>query len=396
MESIGSELNFKYGDIEGVLKILSRLKDSDSVFVYIEGYTDECGKQINISKLKDCKLGAFFKKPIAITHPELVKYFYNKEDAYKYTHGSSKKVQMICPFCGTIKYQSIYQLVSQGFGCTVCSDGISYPNKFIFNLLTQLGVNFKNEISKSTPGFEWVENYKYDFYFEQNNKKYFIEADGGFHRYKDVQLRDKIKDSMAREHNINMIRIDCDYGRMSMRYNFIKKQILNSKLSLLFDVSNIDWEIINRKAIESYIIIASEYWNKNYKICDIAKELHISEQTITSYLKIAAEIGLCDYNKEKSEERRKSVMANFIKTTRSKPIALYKDNIPIGCFLNANELSQQSLELYGVYLHGPSIREICRGEKKHTKGYTARYISYEEYEQFKTIQNECSNLQEVV
>lgn len=79
MESIGSELNFKYGDIEGVLKILSRLKDSDSVFVYIEGYTDECGKQINISKLKDCKLGAFFKKPIAITHPELVKYFYNEE-----------------------------------------------------------------------------------------------------------------------------------------------------------------------------------------------------------------------------------------------------------------------------------------------------------------------------
>lgn len=89
-------------------------------------------------------------------------------------------------------------------------------------------------------------------------------------------------------------------------------------------------------------------------------------------------------------------MANFIKTTRSKPIALYKDNISIGCFLNTNELSQQSLELYGVYLHGPSIREVCRGEKKHTKGYTARYISYEEYEQFKTIQNECSNLQEVV
>lgn len=399
-KSEGCEVAFKYGNHIGVIKILERKYGTNDVIVYIDGYTGQEGRRIDFNKLACCKIGGIFRKSIAETHPHLIKYFYTEDEAHRYSYGSNKKVKMICPCCGTIKYQSIDRLVRQGFGCSACSDGISYPNKFIFNLLHQLTINFKNEISKSTPGFEWVGNYKYDFYFEKNNKKYFIEADGGFHRYNDVKSRDEIKNCLAREHGIDTIRIDCDYKIMSKRYSFIKRQILNSELSCLFDMSDIDWGAINTMAIESYVAVAADCWNNNYKICDIAKEICVSEQTVTSYLKIAAEIGLCDYSVEESEKRRKSAVSDFMKTTQSKPVALYKNNVLLGCFLNATELSQKSLELYGVYLHHTSIRAICRGEREHTKGYGAKYISHEEYErilpQFQTIQNECNKLQEVI
>ena len=37
---------------------------------------------------------------IATTHPHLVKYFKNPNDAYNVTYSSSKKVDIICPICG--------------------------------------------------------------------------------------------------------------------------------------------------------------------------------------------------------------------------------------------------------------------------------------------------------
>lgn len=69
---------------------------------------------------------------IYTTHNWMVKYFKNNEDAYKYSFGSNVKIQMICPHCGTEKMQKIYQLITHGFSCLQCGDGISKPQKIIF------------------------------------------------------------------------------------------------------------------------------------------------------------------------------------------------------------------------------------------------------------------------
>ena len=395
-KSEGYEINFKYGEHSGVIKILKRNYGTNDVVIYVDGYTTKEGISIGFDKLSCCKIGKIFKKPIAETHPHLLIFFYNQDDAYRYSFGSNKKVKMICPHCGTIKSQNIDRLVRQGLGCAACSDGISYPNKFIFNLLTQIRIDFKNEISRATTGFEWVGNYKYDFYFEKDGKKYFIEADGRFHHDNNVQTRDKIKNSLAEDHGIDVIRIDCDYHRMCDRYNFIKNNILSSKLYDLFDLSTVNWQNIQNKSVESYIIKAADLWNQYYKICDIASELHVSEQTITAYLKTATEMGCCGYNKEESEKRRIKCVSDAVRSIKSKQVALYKNNKLVGCFYNACELSAQSVELYGVYLHHTSIREICRGKRNHTKGYTAKYITYDEYNKLLAIQNEFNYSQEVI
>ena len=153
---------------------------------------------------------------IATTNPEMIPYFKNIDDAYRYTAKSGKKVDFKCPKCGAIKNMSIYNMYTNGFVCPKCSDGISYPNKFSRYFLSQLPIkNIKYEYSPI-----WARPYYYDNYFEYNGKKYILEMDGGFHYrdvsfsqdkisyLKDTKSRDEKKNLLAKEHNIILIRIN--------------------------------------------------------------------------------------------------------------------------------------------------------------------------------------------
>ena len=57
---------------------------------------------------------------IATTRPDLIKYFKYKEDVYKYTSGSEKYVDVICPVCGYKDNIRISNLSRFGFSCNGC------------------------------------------------------------------------------------------------------------------------------------------------------------------------------------------------------------------------------------------------------------------------------------
>ena len=128
-----------------------------------------CSNQIVVKGIND----------IATTDNWMVKYFVNEDEIYKYTHGSGEVVLMKCPDCGYEKYDSIYNVFKYGFSCNKCSDGISYPEKVMFNFLQQLNIEFITQYSKTNA--KWVGKYKYDFYFELNGESYIIETHGGQH-----------------------------------------------------------------------------------------------------------------------------------------------------------------------------------------------------------------------
>ena len=52
---------------------------------------------------------------IATTRPDLVKYFKNKDDAYKHGHGTTKRLTFVCPDCGYEKELRIETLSTEGF-----------------------------------------------------------------------------------------------------------------------------------------------------------------------------------------------------------------------------------------------------------------------------------------
>lgn len=251
--------------------------------------------------------------------PELAQYLVNYQDGYKYTEWSSEELEWKCPSCGNIMKKKISYVSKYGVTCPRCDDGYSYPNKFIYNSLLQIENQLDFLDREYRP--DWCKyKYKdkncygiYDIYFEKNNKKFVIEMDGGLgHGNRsytnsktnrdELIFRDKEKDRLASEHNIKVIRIDCNY-ETNDRYQFILNNILKSELSNILDLSKVNFNQSNTQSQQSLFIKAVELWNLGENISQIKSELHIHESTVTSYLKSALKYNMCDYSVKESRRR---------------------------------------------------------------------------------------------
>lgn len=386
IKSVGCKLPFIYGEVSGIIEIKEYIKDRAYVRIDIGGYTYGDGYTLSCSSLRKCTIGRALERKIVDVAPELIQYLVNKDDAYKYASQSNQEVLTQCPICGFKKHHKVYNLYKCGFGCPVCSDGISYPNKFMFNVLQQTGIPFINEVTKKNDGFEWVQDYRYDFYIEANNNKYFIEMDGGLHKKPEAIARDIVKNKLAKENGVNIIRIDCDYKDMTIRFDYIKANILNSYVNSIIDLSIVDWEKANINSIGTYIPIAAQMWEDEISVSEIANKLSIDKHTVHKYLEVASKCELCTYSKEKSENRRKNTSTNTIKMIYGKPICVFLNGMCVGVFDSVNSVDQKSIELYGCRLHKSNITAALAGRRNHVHGYTFQQITREQYEQYKLQQ----------
>ena len=321
-----------------------------------------CGKgnQITIKGIND----------IATTHPWMIKYFINVEDCYKYRYSSEEIVLCKCPQCGYEKEMNIFNLYKNGFSCSQCCDGISYPEKFMFNLLEQLNVDFIYQYSKTNN--IWTKNSKYDFYFKHNNEEYIIETHGGQHyinntnfkmSLQEVQKNDKNKKELAIKNGIkpdNYIVLDCRYSE----FEFIKNNIINSRLNEIFDLNNIDWIKIGQDSEKSLVKEVCDYWhlhneinNEGLLIKDLSYIFKINPTTISRYLKTGTKIDLCNFY-----------------SGNSRRVEIFKDGISLGIFKSCSELSRQSEKLFNIKLDYRSILFVATGKGQNYKGFTFRYV----------------------
>lgn len=248
---------------------------------------------------------------------------YDKNDGEKYGYCSNEKTYFICPHCGSKLYKRVSDVYTYGLGCHVCSDGVSYPNKFIRNVLKQLNIDFISEYSP-----DWAGHYKYDVYFKLDNDEYIIEMDGFGHGFVDTpystmeeQIKvDKIKDDLAFNNGIHLIRVNCHY-RTSVedRFNLVKENICKS-LSWLLDLTTVDWNECNYFSSSSNVKICADMWNNGiYCNEDYLSELNLkSAITINHYLRTAYDLGLIKDDYKEIEHKRRSAAikrANIRKNT---------------------------------------------------------------------------------
>ena len=245
---------------------------------------------------------------LAITHPHLIKFLANKEDALKYSSGL-KNILAKCPQCGLEKEMAATTLI-RGFSCPRCSDGISYPEKFIFDFLKQLETSFKVQLTRKI--FSWCGKYKYDFYIDDKNC--IIETHGMQHydENKDwamslieVQENDNNKKQLAKDNGIkNYITVDCRNSELE----WIKNSIMSSPLPTLlnFRESDIDWLTCHEYAVSSIVKQCSDLWKAIGNVRKISIELGRSKKTITNYLKQGNELGWCNY--KPCDEVRKNII----------------------------------------------------------------------------------------
>ena len=231
---------------------------------------------------------------IPTTAPFMIPFFQGGYDEAKlYTKSSGKKIYPICPNCKKIKKKpmGINHIYNRHSIVCTCSDKISYPNKFSYSLLNQLNEIYNFDYLEHEYNPDWIGQKRYDNYFKINNKEYILEMDGSFHK-KDNNMSgqtkeeskaiDDEKDKLAKEHGIKVIRIDCDKSDIE----YIKQNIINSKLNEIFDLTKIDWLKCEEFALSNLVKIACSYWNGGIEsTLEISKIMKLSRPTVINYLK---------------------------------------------------------------------------------------------------------------
>ena len=243
---------------------------------------------------------------IATTHPHLVQYFKNPDEAKKYTYNSNKRVTFKCPFCGKEKEMGIDTLTNRGFSCSNCSDGVPLTEKFMSNLLSFKKIEFIHQASKNY--FDWLkDDCRYDFALPNN--KTIIEIDGDLRSHGD-RTNDDYKDQLALNNNWNIVRInlieETYIGNFEQLWNAYKP-ILDELRIILTEEEAKECYIKSQTSIFHLVVqIANEYPEFNRE--EIADELknkygyQLDKNTIGNYLKRANKLGLTNYmNKDKKQ-----------------------------------------------------------------------------------------------
>jgi len=250
------------------------------------------GKQTNIDCIQ-CN-------SIETNYPHLIQYLVNKEDS-KRAIGSTYKILIKCPACGHIKEKSIYDWLNNGFGCPKCSDGVSYPEKFLFNVFEQLNADFQIQISRTI--FNWCNDYRYDFYINKINSiiethgmQHYKEKENHWSSLKEIQDNDEHKEKLAKQNGIkNYIILDCKNSTTE----WIKDSIMQSNLPQLlqFEEFDIDWLKCHEYACSSLVKEVCKLWTNGVKNLQlIADKLKINPASVRNYLKQGEIIGWCNYN----------------------------------------------------------------------------------------------------
>ena len=374
-------LKYKIGDIldvkSGKIEILGRYKNEKQTFIKYKCLSCGCQDKKNLSNIlkTGCRVCANQKVVKGIndmwtTNPKLASLLANPDDGNKYTQCSTKRVNWICPNCKqVIKNISIRQIyTNKKISCPKCSDGISYPNKFMMELLKCLNINFQREFPP-----DWFNGEKrlYDFLIYINKKHIIIEMDGGYgHGNKDTKYstkeeqikRDNEKDIEATKRDYKVIRIDSNYIKQDEAFEYIKQNILNSELANIIDLSSVNWMKIQSEIETSNVKKACWLFNNKIKgMKEISEILGVAPTTVSRYLKRGNDIGLCSYS-SKNRYRDDYGLASMHKVKRYE-IKTGIENI-YDCVYEASEKSN---------VHRSSISRCCNGKIKSVKGYVFSY-----------------------
>jgi len=335
-----------------------------------------CSNQIVVKGIND----------LSTTHPYLMKYVVDKEEAYIHSAGSNYKIKVKCEYCNFEKRIAIFNLVKYGISCNHCGDGISYPNKFMTEFLIQCNIDFENEKI-----FDWSEHKVYDLYISKMNM--IVENHGAGH-YKengfcslggnslcDNIKNDNYKKKLAKENGIDKyIIIDC----MISDIDYIKKSILKSDLLKYLNITSeqINWRKCAEFASSNLLKTVCEYYNKtNYSASIIGEKYKLTKQTILSYLKTGNKLGWCKYDPYLKMQERGKISGK----QRSIEIICLDTG---GIYPNARVLKEYFEKQYNIILEENNIRANCRGVIKYHKGYHFAYIK-----NFKKCDIKCTGIE---
>lgn len=306
---------------------------------------------------------------VATTHPHLIKYFANLEDVYTHSYGSSKKVVIKCPNCREESQVRISSLQNQGHSCSNCSDGISFPEKFVRNLLKELKIDYEYQYSP-----KWSNNKRYDFYIpslnciiETHGEQHYKNNCGKWNSDREIQKNDSLKEEIAKNNGISKYFVlDCRESSLI----FIRESICQSNLLDLLKVEKeqIRWNIIQEASIKNLVYEVISLRNEfNYSVEQISDSMKLNKDTIYRYFKIAKELGLIKYDGR--QETTKALLA--VGEKRQRKIRCIELDVETDSITKMVEYFKSNMN---ISLTRSCINLVCTKKRKTHKGYTFQYV----------------------
>ena len=323
------------------------------------------------------------------THPEIASLLKDKKEGYKIHIGSEVKITLVCPDCNFESTRRAKTLKYKSFNCTNCSDRVSYPEKFMSNVLDQLSINYIKHKK-----FDWSNDKIYDFYIPSFNV--IIETHGGQHSGKgfgnlggrtleEEKENDLYKEKLAKYNGIeNYFSVDCKYSNR----NYISESLINGSIADKFDFSNVNWNKSDEYASSSFLKKACDLWEEGYKTHEIAYKQKLTRSTVIRYLKRGKEIGLCSYD-PKEEQRKSALKSSRIHADISKKRVLQ--------FTLQNNFIREWDSLTSIQnelgFHKGNVSRVCRSAQKYKTAYGYKWLFKEDYERQKEVHNSREELQ---
>lgn len=306
--NIGAILPFIYNDQKGEIEIIDYVKAIPMGTITVK-YKDNI-LPMKTNTLTKCAIGN-------LINYYNYDYLYNAGDTLVTDHNSKLIILNQVKLFHTKYYERGYKVKcldcnhiydireTHITSCPMCSDRISYPEKFIHSLLNQLNIFY--EVEKK---FDWAGWKRYDIYIPDIDT--IIEVHGLIH-YEPSPLCATRNHDISYEENLQIRQQnDIDKYKLSIknsitRYiiidaresniDYIKLSIINSELNKLYDLSNINWIHCHEYAVKSIVKYVSDLWNENKNKNEISKILKIPTSAVTTNLRIGNDLGYCIYDK---------------------------------------------------------------------------------------------------
>lgn len=264
-----------------------------------------------------------YKTDVYTLRKDLTKYLENEKDAIGILPYSNKRVNWKCLNCNMIVEDSFRNVNRVGFRCKFCGDGLSYPEKILRAILSQIEVRY--DVQKT---FKWSGNKRYDFYIpslnciiETHGRQHYEETFGFKDYYEkektleQEQDNDKIKKKIALDNGIKFyIEIDCRESKI----NYIRESIIKGELLNILKIKEQDiiWEECESFYNKSLQLKTMELYNEGFSMTNIADKLKLSRTTIKLYMRNLASLGCCDYDPIANAEKSKFMSNNVPHSTK--------------------------------------------------------------------------------
>lgn len=291
----------------GTMTVIDRSRTYSNQ-VFRKQYTLQCEKghqytvkeaYLKAGRLKTCKK---CNHPVIIeTDPAFASWFVDQTIPRTHPHGSHDQADFYCPQCGKIvRGKSINNVYKrQQVPCPYCSNGVSYPERYVTAFFEQLQIPFMHQYTVRFTRNQRRTHYKYDFYdpvhklvIETHGQQHY--EPGAFERF-GGQTLEQIQQTDAEKARYAVQILGMQYIALDCRRsdpNWIRREIIQ-KLCL-YPLETVDWNAVRQSANQSVILQMIQLSKQGYTQKQIGEIVHMNPSTVCSKLRKAQKDGLYD------------------------------------------------------------------------------------------------------